>query len=223
MDALIKMLKDNGNIHGYSFGTSMIARTIEMTPNVAEIARIDNVKLFKMESGMEMKVVVTFKGSNYLVWSRMVKTAVGSKSLWKHITSGEAPMAITQEDGKALVTCTGAINPRGNNQDFIRRSEMDALIKRLKDNGNIHGYSFGASMIARTIEMTPNVAEIARIDSLYVASEGQTGRYEASGSKQRRVLLVFVIKSQRKLRLRRNEKRFDEDLKENLKEDLSEA
>ncbi|KAF2568223.1 hypothetical protein F2Q68_00025934 [Brassica cretica] len=129
-----------------------------------------DVKLFKMESGMEMKVVVTFKGSNYLVWSRMVKTAVGSKSLWKHITSGEAPMAITQEvenregDGKALVTCTGAINPRGNNQDFIRRSEMDALIKRLKDNGNIHGYSFGASMIARTIEMTPNVAEIARID-----------------------------------------------------------
>ena len=35
----------------------------------------------------------------------------------------------------------------------------------LKDNGNIHGYSFGASMIARTIEMTPIVAEIARIDS----------------------------------------------------------
>ncbi|KAG5373630.1 hypothetical protein IGI04_043051 [Brassica rapa subsp. trilocularis] len=41
MDALFKMLKDNGNIHGYSFGASMIARTIEMTPNVAEIARID--------------------------------------------------------------------------------------------------------------------------------------------------------------------------------------
>ncbi|WZY99772.1 hypothetical protein YC2023_072101 [Brassica napus] len=68
-------------------------------------------------------------------------------------------------DGKALVTYTGAINPRGNDQDFIRRSEMDALFKMLKDNGNIHGYSFGASMIARTIEMTPNVAEIARIDS----------------------------------------------------------
>ena len=30
MDALIKMLKDNGNIHGYSFGASMIARTIEL-------------------------------------------------------------------------------------------------------------------------------------------------------------------------------------------------
>ena len=36
-------------------------------------------------------------------------------------------------------------------------------------------------------------------------------------------LLVFVVKSQRKLRLRRNEKRFDEDSKDNPKEDLSEA
>ncbi|KAF2567021.1 hypothetical protein F2Q68_00024565 [Brassica cretica] len=57
----------------------------------------------------------------------------------------------------------------------------------------------------------------------YVASEGQTGRYVASGSKPRRVLLVFVVKSQRKHRLRRNEKRFDENSNENAKEDLSEA
>ncbi|KAF2548780.1 hypothetical protein F2Q70_00021911 [Brassica cretica] len=49
------------------------------------------------------------------------------------------------------------------------------------------------------------------------------GRYVASGSKPRRVLLVFVVKSQRRLRLRRNEKRFDEDSKENPQEDLSEA
>ncbi|KAF3595672.1 hypothetical protein DY000_02021457 [Brassica cretica] len=57
----------------------------------------------------------------------------------------------------------------------------------------------------------------------YVASEGMTGRYVASGSKPRRVLLVFVEKSQRKLRLRRNEKRFDEESNEKAKEDLSEA
>ncbi|KAF3492732.1 hypothetical protein DY000_02055258 [Brassica cretica] len=57
----------------------------------------------------------------------------------------------------------------------------------------------------------------------YVASEGQTGHYVASGSKPRRVLLVFVVKSQRKLRLRRNKKRFDENSNENAKEDLSEA
>ncbi|KAF3580036.1 hypothetical protein DY000_02031480 [Brassica cretica] len=43
------------------------------------------------------------------------------------------------------------------------------------------------------------------------------GRYVASRSKPRRVLLVFVVKSQRKLRLIRNEKRFDEDSKENGK------
>ncbi|KAF3577490.1 hypothetical protein DY000_02031628 [Brassica cretica] len=52
---------------------------------------------------------------------------------------------------------------------------------------------------------------------------GLTGRYVACRSKPRRVLLVFDVKSQRKLRLRRNEKRLDEDSKENAKEDFSEA
>ena len=56
-----------------------------------------------------------------------------------------------------------------------------------------------------------------------IASGGLTGSYVASRSKLRRVLLVFVVKSQRKLRLRQNEKRFDEDSNENAKEDLSEA
>ncbi|CAG7862653.1 unnamed protein product [Brassica rapa] len=47
----------------------------------------------------------------------------------------------------------------------------------------------------------------------------------ASERERRRVPLVFVVKSQWKLRLRRNEKpkkRGDEDSKENPKEDLSE-
>ncbi|KAG5384247.1 hypothetical protein IGI04_035717 [Brassica rapa subsp. trilocularis] len=57
----------------------------------------------------------------------------------------------------------------------------------------------------------------------YVATDSLTGRYVASGSKPRSVLLVFVVKSQRKLRLRRNKKRFDEDSKDNPKEELSEA
>ncbi|KAG5374162.1 hypothetical protein IGI04_042527 [Brassica rapa subsp. trilocularis] len=75
-----------------------------------------------MEHGMNMrmKVAVTFKGSNYLVWSRMVKTAVGSK---------------------------GASSSRSND-DYIKRSDLDALFKMLKENGNTYGYSFGASMIA---------------------------------------------------------------------------
>jgi len=52
---------------------------------------------------MNMKVAVCFKGNNYLVWSRMVRTTVGSKGLWKHINPGEAPKLITQgeDDGEA--------------------------------------------------------------------------------------------------------------------------
>lgn len=54
------------------------------------------VKLLKTESGMNMRLAVVFKGSNYLVWSRMVRTTIGSKGLWGHITFGEAPKSITQ-------------------------------------------------------------------------------------------------------------------------------
>ena len=54
-------------------------------------------------------------------------------------------------DGKALVTYSGAPSIRGNDHDFIRRSEMDTLIKMLKDNDNIHGYYFVVSMIVKTI------------------------------------------------------------------------
>ncbi|KAF2557290.1 hypothetical protein F2Q68_00015189 [Brassica cretica] len=80
-------------------------------------------------------------------------------------------------DGKALVTYNRAPSIRGNDQDFIRRSEIDALIKMLKDNDNIHGYSFGASMIARTLEISPNVADIARINETRIASDART-RYD---------------------------------------------
>ncbi|KAF2600475.1 hypothetical protein F2Q68_00010063 [Brassica cretica] len=56
---------------------------------------------------MHMKVAVTFKGSNYLVWSRMVRTTVGSKGLWKHLTDGEAPQLITQgEDSEEAIQIT---------------------------------------------------------------------------------------------------------------------
>ena len=53
----------------------------------------------KMEN-MKMKVAITFKGNNYLVWSRLVKTTVGSKGLWSHVTTGEAPKLITQGEGQ---------------------------------------------------------------------------------------------------------------------------
>ncbi|CAF2369372.1 unnamed protein product, partial [Brassica napus] len=50
-------------------------------------------------------------------------------------------------NGKSLVAYTGASSSR-NNDDYIKRSDLDALFKMLKENGNTYGYSFGASMIA---------------------------------------------------------------------------
>ncbi|KAL0642202.1 hypothetical protein Bca4012_102410 [Brassica carinata] len=61
-----------------------------------------------MDVGMKMKVDVTFKGNNYLVWSRMVRTAIGSKGLWSLITSGEAPKMLTQGGDKEDVSTDGA-------------------------------------------------------------------------------------------------------------------
>ena len=52
-----------------------------------------------------------------------------------------------------------------------------------------------------------------------IASEDVISVAIASGREPRRVPLVFVVKSQRKLRLRRNEKHFEEDSKENAKEE----
>ncbi|KAL0646518.1 hypothetical protein Bca4012_044809 [Brassica carinata] len=65
----------------------------------------------------------------------------------------------------------------------------------------------------RTQRRTPLRPDSEDVISVAIASEREP----------RRVQLVFVVKSQRKLRLRRNEKRFDEDSNENAKEDPFEA
>ena len=80
-------------------------------------------------------------------------------------------------DGKSLVAYTGAPSSRNNDHDYIRRSDLDALFKMLKENGNTYGYSFGASMIAyKTDKMARELvnakndyefAHIARTDSVH--------------------------------------------------------
>ncbi|KAG5373585.1 hypothetical protein IGI04_043097, partial [Brassica rapa subsp. trilocularis] len=121
-------------------------------------------------SWLRSKVATTLCGLG------MVKTAVGSKGfvgappqqgrLRNHFLMEEikkrSPMnrlweKMQQEDmlvmtgndgnGKSLVAYTGASSSRGND-DYIKRSDLDALFKMLKENGNTYGYSFGASMIA---------------------------------------------------------------------------
>ncbi|KAG5375805.1 hypothetical protein IGI04_040401, partial [Brassica rapa subsp. trilocularis] len=54
---------------------------------------------------------------------------------------------ITRKEWRSLVAYTGASSSRSND-DYIKRSDLDALFKMLKENGNTYGYSFGASMIA---------------------------------------------------------------------------
>ncbi|XP_013614818.1 PREDICTED: uncharacterized protein LOC106321044 [Brassica oleracea var. oleracea] len=55
--------------------------------------------------GNKAVVPVTLKGGNYLLWSLLVKTAVGSKVLWGHITESGAPKLITYEGDKEVVQC----------------------------------------------------------------------------------------------------------------------
>ena len=57
-----------------------------------------------MEQSKTVVLPVTLKGSNYIVWSRLTKNALGGRGLWSHITSSEAPKQTSQgEDGKELV------------------------------------------------------------------------------------------------------------------------
>ncbi|WZZ20679.1 hypothetical protein YC2023_122066 [Brassica napus] len=82
-----------------------------------------------MEHGMSvrMKVAVTFKGSNYLVWSRMVKTAVGSKGLWGHITTGEAPKLITQGGDQEEVSNEAAVE-KWQQEDMLVMTVLHASL-----------------------------------------------------------------------------------------------
>ena len=47
-----------------------------------------------------LTVPVTLKGGgNYLLWSRLVKAAVGSKGLWSHISDGTPKPVATEGEG----------------------------------------------------------------------------------------------------------------------------
>ena len=79
-----------------------------------------------MEGNKVLAVPVTLKGGgNYLLWSRLVKTVIGSKGLWGHVTDGvPKPVAIdggsteivvadqekwAQEDLKVLAVLQGSL------------------------------------------------------------------------------------------------------------------
>ena len=58
-----------------------------------------------MDNGkVKVKVPVALNGVNYLLWSRLVKTALGGRGLWSHVAEGKSSKQTSLgEDGKEVV------------------------------------------------------------------------------------------------------------------------
>ena len=52
-----------------------------------------------MENSSKVSIPVNLTGVNYLLWSRLAKTALGGRGLWNHVSSGEAPTKTIQDKG----------------------------------------------------------------------------------------------------------------------------
>ncbi|WZZ15661.1 hypothetical protein YC2023_108750 [Brassica napus] len=122
-----------------------------------------------MEQGMNMrmKVAVTFKGSNYLVWSRMVKTAVGSKGLWGHITTGEAPKLITQGGDQEEVSNEAAVE-KWQQEDMLVMTVLHASL----DPAILDAYSYceSAKELWDTLKKVyGNISNLSRVFEVKLA------------------------------------------------------
>lgn len=83
-----------------------------------------------MEQHKPMVILITLKGLNYLLRSRLTKTSLGRRGLWKQITSGEALKQTTKgEEGKEVVVVDEG---KWNQEDFmvlyILQSSLDGPI-----------------------------------------------------------------------------------------------
>ncbi|CAN7087854.1 unnamed protein product [Brassica rapa subsp. narinosa] len=119
-----------------------------------------------------------------------------------HMSDGSSDVGTSKaqeggtSDGKSLVAYMGAPSSRNNDQDFIRKADIDALIKMFKDNGNINGYSYGASMIARTvgdldcITRTDSIARLLRNGNNYNAYKPSSILAHLASNQSTRPLIV---------------------------------
>ncbi|KAG5374060.1 hypothetical protein IGI04_042623, partial [Brassica rapa subsp. trilocularis] len=85
-------------------------------------------------------------------YSAYMGETVGDSADMRGMDTKRADECVTKKEWDelvkhSLVAYTGASSSRSND-DYIKRSDLDALFKMLKENGNTYGYSFGASMIA---------------------------------------------------------------------------
>ncbi|KAF2607609.1 hypothetical protein F2Q68_00045707 [Brassica cretica] len=94
-------------------------------------------------------VPVALKGvGNYLLWSRLVKTAIGR--LGGSISGAGTSSQVNENEGQAL----SSHHSGGKNleHEVIRKSDIDALIKALKESGNkLRHNTLGNSFAAHTM------------------------------------------------------------------------
>ncbi|KAF2607614.1 hypothetical protein F2Q68_00045708 [Brassica cretica] len=121
-------------------------------------------------------VPVALKGvGNYLLWSRLVKTAIGR--LGGGASGAGTSSQVNESEGRAL----SSHHSGGKNleHEVIRKSDVDALIKALKESGNklrhnTLGYSFAAhTMPSRTDRSTMFVSLLSKDDAVWVARDNQ--------------------------------------------------
>lgn len=84
-----------------------------------------------MENSKAMVIPVMLKGPNYLLWSRLVKTALGGKGLWTHCTQ-EAPKQGSSHDALKQTGSKPEVGDKWQQEDlmvlFILQSSLEATI-----------------------------------------------------------------------------------------------
>ncbi|KAG5411050.1 hypothetical protein IGI04_007369, partial [Brassica rapa subsp. trilocularis] len=92
----------------------------------------------RKETVQEVPVPTVFKGA---ITRQKAKVKLADEpSLKQDELKGAEPV----QEKQASRECASSSR---SNDDYIKRSDLDALFKMLKENGNTYGYSFGASMI----------------------------------------------------------------------------
>ena len=73
-----------------------------------------------------VSIPVTLKGTNYLLWSRLVKTALGGRGLWEYVVDGkDTKKTILGEDGKEVVAAA---------EGGGKRSQKDLMVLSIIQN-----------------------------------------------------------------------------------------
>lgn len=56
-----------------------------------------------MENNKAVVIPVVLKGPNYLLWASLVKTSLGGRGLWSHVTNDRASKPTAKEGDKEIV------------------------------------------------------------------------------------------------------------------------